>query len=355
MKKSHYLIIAVFLGLTVVLSACVPGPRVVGTPGISLSDEMVYVSHGSFVYGLDVESGSIQWHYPEEANNQVVFYAPPLVTDEFIYVGDLANNFHKLDKDTGEVEWTFSGSKGYYIGKAAEVDGIVYAPSNDGNLYAIDSEGNLLWSFKTGHYIWAQPQVSDDVIFLASMDHNVYALSSQGDLLWTYEMAGAIVGSPLLSEDGYTLFAASMGKEMVALDIRTGVNLWTFDAGGSLNSVWGNAILVEGLLIFADSDGQLFALDPGNGQPEWQTTAAGSVVGGLAIMADGFVLASDQGTLQAFNLDGSSKWESNLQGEIFQAPVVNDEILVAGTINNDSLVHAFNLTGVQIWSTTPEN
>ena len=102
MKKNKISIITILLGLTLVLSACVAGPRVTGTPGLSISEETAYVAYGNFVYSLDVDSGSVAWSYPSEPSASVVFYAQPLVTDSFIYVGDLANQFHKLNKDTGQ-------------------------------------------------------------------------------------------------------------------------------------------------------------------------------------------------------------------------------------------------------------
>lgn len=352
MKKTHFLLIALFLGLTLFLSACVQGPRVVGSPGITISDELVFISYGPFVYGLNISSGAVEWRYPEEANNQVVFFAPPLVTDDYVYVGDLANNFHKLNIADGTVEWTFSGARGYYIGQAAEKDGTVYAPSNDGSLYAIDdSNGNLLWTFETGHYLWGQPQISADAIFVGSMDHFVYGISRGGDEIWSVEMAGALVGAPVLSEDESTLYLGSVGNEVVALETSSGDQLWSFDTG---ESVWGSPILVEGTLYFADSGGNLYALNSANGESVWQKQFAGSVVGGLSTISEGFVLATEEGIVKAFDFDGSPKWEATLAGEIFQAPAVNDEFLVAGTINGDNLVYGFNLTGVQLWSTTPE-
>lgn len=352
MKKSHYLIIAVFLGLTFILSACVPGPRTVGSPGLSVSGENVFVSYSSFVYSLDIESGSVDWHFPDEADNQVVFYAPPLVTEEFVYVGDLANNFHKIDIETGQAQWTFSGAKGFYIGQAAEEGGTVYAPSNDGSLYAINADGELLWSFETGHYLWSQPQLTEDGIYFGSMDHFVYGLSKNGDQLWSMEMGGAVIGSPVLSEDGTVLYVGSVGNEMVAMDTSSGDLLWTLETE---DSVWGRGILADGRLYFADSGGTLYALNPADGMPLWQTEFSGSVVGGLTAITDGFVLATEEGLVKAFNFDGSPKWESSLAGEIFQAPAVNDDFILAGTVNGENLVYAFNLSGVQLWSTTPEN
>jgi len=355
MKKSRIVLLTLLAGLAILLGACVPGPRVVGTPGISVSEDKVFVAYRNFVYGLNAETGTVAWFYPEKADTQVVFYAQPLVTDDFVYIGDLANDFHKLDIDSGDAVWTFSGAEGFYIGQAAEDEGIIYAPSSDGNLYALNENGDLLWKFTTDHYIWAQPQISADAIFVASMDHKVYAVSKDGEELWSKEIGAAMVAKPLLSADGSKLYIGSIGKEMLALDTEDGETLWSFNAGGAMDGVWGDPILVENTLYFADSQGQVYALDAQTGDQIWQTTFDGTVVGGLTAIEDGFVLVTEEGVVKSFDFDGSPGWEATLDGEIFQAPATNGEMLIVGTIEGDKLVYAFNMTGVQIWSTTPEN
>ena len=352
MKKSHILIITILVGLTLILSACVPGPRVTGSPGITLNDENVFVAYRNFVFSLDPATGAVDWHYPEEGSNQIVFYSEPLVTEDYVYVGDLANNFHKIDIETGEGQWTFSESNGFFVGKAAEGDDVIYAPSDDGNLYAIDENGNMIWSFKTGHYLWSQPLVTEDAIFLGSMDHFMYGITTDGEELWSYEMEGAVVASPLLSEDGNTMFAGSIGNDFVALDVSTGEQRWSFQAA---DSIWGTPALANGLLYLADVGGNLYALDPATGETSFQTEFEGSSVGGVTVIDEAIVLATEQGVIKAFNLDGRSLWEATLAGEIFQEPAANGEYLVVGTINGENLVYAFNLEGVQQWSTTPEN
>jgi len=355
MKKTRILVLFVFIALALFLSACVPGPRVVGTPGVTLSEEMIFVSYQNFVYGLSSESGAVSWHYPEESNNQLVFFAQPTVSGDFVYVGDLENNFHKLNAETGSAEWTFSDAKGFYMGQAAVEEGIVYAPSNDGNLYVLNSEGSLMWTFQTGHYLWAQPQITDDTVFVGSMDHFVYALTKDGQERWSFEMNGAVVGSPQLNQDGSRLFVGSIGGEMVALDTNTGREIWTFDGDGTLESVWGRPLVLDGRVYLADSSGQLFALDADSGTADWQTEFGGAVVGGITAISDGLALATSDGLVKAFNLDGSPTWEATLEGESFQEPAANAEMLVAGTINGENLLYGFNLSGVQLWSTTPEN
>ncbi|MFN2304441.1 MAG: PQQ-binding-like beta-propeller repeat protein, partial [Anaerolineales bacterium] len=128
--------------------------------------------------------------------------------------------------------------------------------------------------------------------------------------------------------------------------------LWTYNPEAS---VWGQPILVNGLLYFADSNGNIYALDAETGEFNWQAEVFGSVVGGLTALEDGFVVATEEGVIKAFDFDGNPEWEATLEGEILQAPAVNEEVLVAGTIDGDNLVYGFNFSGVQLWSTTPEN
>ena len=358
MKKSRLTLILTLTGLALVLSACASGVRVTGTPGLSISDDMVFVAYGNTVRGISTETGFGQWQFPEEVNNRIMFYAQPYVTDESIFVGDVANNFYKLDKATGKLDWTFSDAKGFFLGKANGEDTVVYAPSNDGNLYALDAEnGDMLWSFKTGHYIWAQPVLSDDAIFVASMDQSIYAIDRKGNQIWEQEQEGAVVGNPVLSDDGKLLFAGTTGKQVLALDAATGEQVWAFDANGSLESVWGNMILVDDVLIFSDSSGKIFALDSQMSTIKWQIGVPGAVVGGVVELPDGFavvLLENETSLVKTFDFDGGAKWEASLSGEVFQAPVVNQSLLVVGTLNGDNLLYAYNLTGVQVWSYNPE-
>jgi outer membrane protein assembly factor BamB len=236
-------------------------------------------------------------------------------------------------------------------------DDVIYAPSNDGNLYAIDQNGTLLWAFETGHYIWAQPLISKDAVYMGSMDHFVYAVSKSGQELWRTELAGAVNASPVLNEDGSALFVGSLGKEMNALDTDTGEPIWTFTFDGDLESVWGRALFNEGNLYFADSGGQLYALDASSGDLVWPAPIeySGSVVGGLTALEDGFVFATEEGDIRAYNFDGTMKWERSVDGEIYQAPAVSGNYLVVGTIDGEDLVYLYDLDGNRIWAETPEN
>ncbi len=352
MKKTYLFLIGILITLTFVLSACAPGPRVTGSPGLALSGDQLFVSYGNFLYALNADSGALQWSFPESSSNQILFFAPPMVTQDYVFVGDVAKNFYKIDRKTGASVWTFSDAKGYFIAQANEENGQVYAPNNDGNLYALDENGNLKWVFETGHFLWAQPQIGSDAIYLGAMDGFIYAISMEGEQLWATEMAGAVVASPTLSEDSSMLFVGSIGKDFSALNTSDGSVAWSFTAS---DGIWGNALLVDGVLYTVDSSGTLYILDPATGDQKEQVALSVPVVGGLSALPDGISLVTEEGNIKVLNLDGSPRWEVGISGNVFQAPVVNDKYLMVAAVKSDNLVYAYNLTtNAQVWSNTPK-
>lgn len=351
MKKKFILFIVIMAGISLVLSACVPGPRVDGSPGITTTNEQVYVAYGPHVYAMNPQTGNVDWVYPQEANSRVSFYAPPLVTDDYLFVGDVANTFHKVNLETRLVVWTFTEATDFFMGQAAEENGIVYAPSNDGNLYAINPDGSLKWAFETGHNLWAQPVINNDVLFVGGMDHHVYAISLDGAELWATKMAGAVVESPVLSDDGAILYVGSVGREMAALRAADGTVIWDFSTVGG---VWGRSLIANGTLYFGDSSGNLYALDPVTGEEQWRRNYPDAIVGGVSLLPDGLALISEGGELRVINFDGTPRWGASLNGNAFQAPIINGERLIVGIVDGDDLVYVFDLTGNRIWSDTPE-
>lgn len=351
MKKSHIIILAILVFLVLPLSACTTGPRVTNSPGVGLAEDLAVVSVGPHVYGVDMNGAEV-WRYPEKASNKVVFYAPPLIVDGYVYVGDLANTFHKIDLETGEAKWVFSDAKGIFIGKAALVEGVVYAPSNDGNLYAIDdTDGKALWVFPTDHYLWGQPQVDEEHIYVGSMDNFVYAINKEnGSEAWSFEMSGAVVGAVALNVDEGLVYAGSIGKRLVAIDTQTGKEKWGYDAQ---TSIWSTPLLNEETVYFGDSAGDLYALDAQTGQLVWKKNASGHIVGGLVPFESGFVLTTEEGTLSYFDFDGNLVWSQPLDGEIYQSPAVNDDLVLVGTIKDDALAYAYKANGGFNWSFTP--
>jgi outer membrane protein assembly factor BamB len=372
MKNKKLLITIAILGLSIIISGCVPGPRVEGSPGVAISDDMIYLSSGFFVSAIEAKSLDVEWSYPDKADNRLKFYAQPLVTDKYVYVGSADNAFHKFDIETGEQIWQFDKGKDFFMGIPAEDNGVVFAPCNDGNLYAIDDKGTEIWRLETERFVWAQPQIYGDLIFVASMDSTVHALTKlDGKIVWTYEMAGAVAGSPVVSEDGQRVFVVSIGKEVVALDTMTTDEdkrvVWTFTDDGKMDAVWGNVILIDGILYFGDASGKVYALDAQDGTMVWDKpiNVNDPIMGGLAKIEDGFVLVTLSGKIEAYNVDGEKLWSESIElkddknnsipVEVFQAPVVNQDFMVISVVSTTVPAFIMDLSDLTLEPITLEN
>ncbi len=360
MKKQNFTIIAVAILLLVLLSACTTGPRAVGTPGLSTEGETVYVTYQQFVYAMDVTAGDVpvqKWTFPSEPNNKIIMYAPVEVTDDAIYVGDLANNFRKLNKTTGTEEWVFEGAKGWYVGKAAVADQSVIAPNADRNVYSIDKNTKSgAWQYSNEHPFWAQPLIVEDKVFLGSMDSRVYALNlSNGESIPGYEttlLNGAVLSAPAYDADLNMLFVGTLGRQFYALDATTGKVVWSFPQTDNIGSIWNSPILHDNQVIFVDEKGTIFSLNKQTGESTWQIPSVGTVKAGLLLLDDGFVVALEDGNVRGYQFDGKpSDILYKIEGNIETTPVyANDHIFIAA-VNSENLLYSYNFNSRAINAT----
>lgn len=353
MKIKKLLITGVFITMMLILSACAMGPRAVGTPGMTADGGNVYVSYMQYVYAVNAKTGVEVWRYPAKGSAQIMFYAPPIVTEDAVYVGDLANKFHKLNKTTGAELWTFTGAKGWFIGQAVVSTDTVYAASSDRFIYALDSaNGTLKWKFETSHQNWSQPILVSEEIVVASLDHSVYALDKTGSLLWQTELNGAIVGSPITDEKSEKVYVGTIGQAFYALDAKSGKVIWQFDTKSSL---WSAPLITEGTLLICDEAGAVYSIDPDTGKALWSTDVGGKVMGGLLAVDGGFVVVTEDSTVRAFDLDRNPLWTRTVSGELYTTPVKTAENIIVAAIKGDNLLFGFSLTGNQEWVFKPAN
>ena len=245
--------------------------------------------------------------------------------------------------------------------------GTVYIGSSDNNLYAYDFNGAPLWKFATTSPLASSPAVSaEGVIFLAGGDGNIYALNRDGKQKWMVNIGDSTTGSPVIGANG-TLYVGSVvynnasGHTLYALN-PDGTVKWTFVAGNSLGTP---AIGADGTLYVGSLDGNLYALKP-DGSKKW-AYRADTLQGSPVIAADGTVyVGSLDGNLYAVNPDGSRKWTvdtayntaldpryyrnyARAAKAITTAPTVGKDGTIYVGCSNGTLF-AFNPDGTQKWA-----
>lgn len=343
MKTKLILMIA---AVALLLASCTQiGPT--GYPAVGFEDTTAYLANGTGIYAIDVRNGSLVWRFPEKTDAAKILFAAPTVFNDLVIAGDYANVLHALSVNTGVEQWTFTGSKGRFIGRPLVVGDTLYVPNGDFSLYALDKTGNLKWSYKTDQALWAKPVSDGTAIYQASLDHNLYALdAASGKLLWKTDLGGALIGSPTLDENG-VLYQGSLANQISALDSKTGKILWQQTTDGA---IWAAPVLVDGSLYFGDQTGIIYAKSTKDGSPIWQMSVESAVVGSGTVLGDNILFGTDKGRLQAITPDGKIAWTRETGGRLLSHLISTPDLALVGVLTGDYHLLAYTATGETAWS-----
>ncbi len=266
-------------------------------------------------------------------------------------------------------------------------DGTLFVANELGVLSAISRGGKLLWKFETGKAIRAQPRVIGAEVYLHSDSGYLYKLDAKtGAEIWR---ARVDAGSPpriptnekdtrwdrygsSVAADKKAIYVASRDRNLYALDIRTGRELWRVAATDLMTAT---PALYRDLVLFAAYDGKVSAVSARDGKPRWTFDAKLAVTGDLIVAGDRVLLgsrtydlisldaatgleqwrryywfswiesppavrdgvvytgSSDAVNVYARNLaDGSLRWKAAVPGYAWPRPAIDKEWLVAATI-----------------------
>ena len=260
---------------------------------------------GTFL-SLDSETGETLWK--AEVGTKIAGRATVLETEEgtFVFFGAYDKKTHCLDAATGEEKWTFE-TKGFINGHPVAVGGSVIFGGCDGYLRRHDAlTGKTIWSFDAKSHIPASPAVSGNRVFVATHAGNVFAVSlDTGEKIWEFsdgESNPAFFAAPTAAEHAPIIVPSDDGA-LYALSPATGRLLWKIKLPGVAKTP--PLILDEHSAVVVDDSGALSLLSLKDGallaekklgEPFENTPAA----------LDGIIFAaSEEGTLFAFNADGS--------------------------------------------------
>ena len=354
MKSKKYLLLITLALFSILISACTGGAGVsTSWHGLAANTDTVYLSAGTQVYAIDVNTGSEKWRYPEKPNPKGFYANPVLTPDGQLLVPSYDNKLHSLDPTTGSEKWNFPDAHNRLIGSPLVANNMIYQPSSDGYIYALDMTGKLVWEKETSEPLWAQPATLPDCgcIYVASMDHTVYSFdASTGELLWqSPELGGSMVGTPAVNPDGI-LYVGTFGDEMVALDATDGSIQWRFNTE---DWVWSGPVLADNVLYFGDLSGYFYALNASDGTSLWRIQPQNSILDKPVLLEDKIYLTTEGDTLFIIGTDGNVVNSRVIGGLIYASPVITGDTILVAPTNFDSLLVAMNLDANQKWTFTP--
>ena len=115
---------------------------------------------------------------------------------------------------------------------------------------------------------------------LAEFDHKKNTLAQlKGKLKWKFKTEGEVSSSPAIM-DSVVYFGSSDGN-LYAVDSQTGQLKWKFKAESRVDS---SPAMIDGVVYFGSYDKYFYAVDSRSGQLQWKFKTEGEVFSSPAIM-----------------------------------------------------------------------
>ncbi|NOZ28720.1 MAG: PQQ-like beta-propeller repeat protein [Chloroflexi bacterium] len=154
--------------------------------------------------------------------------------------------------------------------QAIVCDGKVFVPTEAGNLYALDAtNGQELWRYNAGSAVLHTAACEAGKVIIATLDGSVHAVATAtGALVWRFQAGGhtGFSSAPLIAES--TVFIGERAGIFYALDLETGSQKWSFDAGAPILNT---AAYNNGRVYFCDEAMYVHALNSQTGAEVWRS------------------------------------------------------------------------------------
>jgi len=344
--------------------------------GSSKRDKLITspVVDGENLYTLDAEgiasaynlvNGERLWkrrlkHKNKKNRDSSLIGAGLAVYNEKVFATTGFGKVFALQSNTGEIIWEKDVKSPIRIAPCVD-ENLVIVQTMDNAIYALkQADGNILWKDKietenTTMIGGAVPvySVADDLVVAAFNNGQLQAFkASTGTPLWSeWIISGGTTDSlaeitsvranPVIA-DGF-VYAAGYNGPLTAIDIRTGVKIWSKEIAIS-SQPW-----VAGQFLFVlTNDGDLAAIERATGKIVWSTIIpyakadekADVFVSGPILTNDALLVVSSNGKLFSVSpYNGRIMGVADVEEGVEASPLMVKEILLLTT--NDAEITAY--------------
>ncbi len=222
----------------------------------------------SHIYTLDAESGETIWDC-EIAGNLASCTA---VSEGILYVPTFYGPLYAFNSGNGDFLWSNPiVPDGFWDSSPVIENGKLFIGGFDGAAYCFDSiTGSLIWdtALPGGTTICSTPAVYEDMIIIGSngdyqTDGVISALNMlDGSVEWS--ISNSIHGSFGVA-DGIVFWGSEWNPYIAifAADASTGNIIWEFDPNADEWGLQSSPSIVDGVMYYAATDGNLYAFGTG--------------------------------------------------------------------------------------------
>ena len=372
------LLLVILLVGGLIASGCIRGLQPIGWSGGVVADGTVFLGsvEGRLV-AVSIADGARQWSEPLQASGSTggfgcaaapaggAIYGTPAVAGDLVYIGgyiDSNGRIYAFDSSSLQKRWVYPPDVYLQpiVGGPVVALGNVYFGGSDGRVYALDADtGVEAWEpFQTGDKIWSTPVVDDETVYISSFDKKVYALNATtGKKKWeTFETGGAIASTPLVYNN--TVYFGSFDRYLYAVDATDGSLKWKSEVEAG-SWFWAKPVIYNNTVYAPCLDGKIYVLDAESGHELVDAIDLGSPVSSSPVLVDGsIIIAAGEG--QVYSLDTANnqvKLLVNLAEKVkekeekIDAPLCVSNGVVYVHTQEHEVLYALNAqTGAELWN-----
>ena len=280
--------------------------------GVVVDDNFVTASMDGQLVSLNIDTGKQNWEpnmirVTDDDDDKRAIYATPAVYGGVVFIASYDGKIHAISLSDGDLIDSVTLDSALIGGIFISEDKL-FLVSEVGILYGYRILASVetknvtlepLWKpILIADGVWSTPVVHGEHIYVTSLDHYIYAIDAiSGEEIWSFATQGAIVSSPILYQ-GNLMFGSFDGN-FYSLNPDTGKENWVFR--GSNNWYWADPIVgYDGdvPLVFASSlGGNIYALQIQTGIQQWESNIESAIVGAPAIVKDMLVFGSRDDTV----------------------------------------------------------
>lgn len=348
MRQSWMRNILLFSTVMVVLASCKDPEFSLDEPLTASSRPAVYISgQNNFLYALDPKTGERIWEKFFGINR---ILQEPIVLKDYTIVNTLAG-IVRLNGLNGDVvdtirDFEFDGAKHPVAGMICGKDNMLYSGTADNYLVGFNIDGmSVMWRAMYGSAPTAMTTTGTVYgnLLIANLNGTLYAVNKGAgtEVTWTATIPAST--DPVVAPP----YVYVLGKDGVlhALDIETGLELWTYTTGAPTES---SPIVYGGNIIYGADNNQLYCIDPIAQAPRWVFPTNERVQGSAYADEQVVYFGSFDNYMYAVNIiDGQLKWRYRANALIKSSPIVTNG--VAYFASYDQHMYAFDTTGLLKW------
>jgi outer membrane protein assembly factor BamB len=264
--------------------------------GAAFDNERLYVGDfNGIVRAIDAKNGKELWQH--EAQGEV--YAAPNVVEGRVLVTTEAGELLSLVAETGELQWTFQIEAPLRCWPTV-VDGRVLLAGCDERVHAVDiATGKEVNGVDIDGPTGATPAIHDGRALFGTEQGSFYAIdTSKLEITWRHsdpEYTNAVHSAAAV--DSRIVAYGTQGKKFIALKPATGEVAWTFPVRSYVES---SPVIAGDSVFLATKRGMLHRVDVATGKELWSYEAGGDFQASFAIANEKILIGNTDGTLYCF-------------------------------------------------------